>query len=278
MRSEPIGLLREANLGMESSLLAPPFEPAALAEASTATLKISLIKHVEDREAEPMAKKVRFANDTLLPLFNELERRNPTPDLNQQIPLMKGTWFSIWSTIPFQDIIPGRIHHESYQIFDDSGYYANVARYKPGRKAPILSWISRWLLSYDFMIMQSYSVQTLTTPDQSFTPEQTSREYWEIQNVGIHQILRFGSRSLSAEAAQTWFDQTLAKYQQRPESQPPASVPMPSSNRVTAKQYQQISKAKPLLYHLYIDPDFRLVKTQRERSQRPSYTVAIRLT
>lgn len=262
---------------MDSVALDTPFEPAALAEASTATLKISLLKHVEERESEPMAKKVRFANETLLPLFNELERRNPTPDLSQQIPLLKGIWRPVWSTIPFQDIIPGRVHHESYQIFNDNGYYANMARYKPGRKAPILSWISRWLLSYDFMIMQSYSVQALTAPDQPFVPGQTSHEYWEIQNIGIQQILRFGSRSLSAEAAQTWFDQTLAKYQKQPESQPQASMPSQSTNRVTAKQYQQITKAKPLLDHLYIDQDFRLVKTQREKSQRPSYTVAVRL-
>lgn len=261
---------------MDSVVLDAPFELAALAEASTTTLKTSLLKHVEEREAEPMAKKVRFANETLLPLFDELERRNPTPDLNQQIPLLKGIWRPVWSTIPFQDIIPGRVHHESYQIFNDNGFYANLARYRPGRKTPILSWLSRCLLSYDFMIMQSYGVQTQAKPDNPSDPE--LGDYWEIQNVCIRQVLRLGSSSLSAEAAQAWFNQTVVQYQKDPEFQPQDSTPIQGKNRVRAKQYQQISEAKPRLDHLYIDQDFRLVKTQREKSQRPSYTVAIRLT
>ncbi|MBE9157169.1 hypothetical protein IQ265_10075 [Nodosilinea sp. LEGE 06152] len=260
---------------MDYGLLAPPFEPKTLAEADDATLKSSLLKQVEERDTEPMAKKVRFANETLLPLFDELEHRNPTPDLTQQIPLLKGIWRPVWSTIPFQDIIPGRVHHESYQIFDDNGFYANLARYKPGRKTPILSWLSRWLLSYDFMIMQSYGVQPQTEPD-SPSPEQIG-DYWEIQNVCIRQLLRLGSPSLSAEAAQAWFNRTVAQYQKDPKFQLPNSMSMPGKNRVQAKQYQQIAEAKPRLDHLYIDQDFRLVKTQREKTQRPSYTVAIRL-
>ncbi|PZU99606.1 MAG: hypothetical protein DCF32_18485 [Leptolyngbya sp.] len=262
---------------MDSGLLAPPFAAAALAAADTSTLKSSLLKQVDEREAEPMGKKVRFANETLLPLFNELEHRNPTPDLKQQIPLLKGIWLPVWSTIPFQDIIPGRVHHESYQIFDDNGFYANLARYKPGRKTPILSWVSRWLLSYDFMIMQSYGIQALTAADHPSAPGKTGQDYWEIQNVCIQQILRVGSPSLSAEAAQAWFNQTVANYQKNPASQPQAARSAQDKNRVTTKQYEQIVQARPRLDHLYIDPDFRLVKTQREKSQRPSYTVALRL-
>ncbi|MGB5975189.1 MAG: hypothetical protein WBG38_17820, partial [Nodosilinea sp.] len=132
---------------MDSIVLDAPFEASALAAADTATLKSSLLKQVEARDAEPMAKKVRFGNEILMPLFNELETRNPTPDLYQQVPLLKGIWFPVWSTNPFQDILPGRVRDESYQIFGDGGFYANLARYKPGRKAPLLSWISRWLLS-----------------------------------------------------------------------------------------------------------------------------------
>jgi hypothetical protein len=262
---------------MDSGLLAPPFDPAALAGADTATLKASLLQQVEGRDTEAMAKKVRFANDTLLPLLTELERRNLTPDLNQQIPLLKGIWHPVWSTIPFQDIIPGRVHRESYQIFDDNGFYANLARYKPGRKIPILSWLSRWLLSYDFMIMQSYGVQTQVNPDQTSDLEPQDGAYWEIQNVCIRQVLRLGSPSLSADAAQAWFDQTLVQYQQNPKSPLPDSIPKSGNNRVQAKQYQKIAEAKPRLEHLYIDRDFRLVKTQRETKQRPSYTLAIRL-
>lgn len=263
---------------MNSVLLATPFEPAALAEASTLTLKSSLLKQVEGRETDSMGKKVRFANEILRPLFDELERRNPTPNLSQQIPLLKGVWRPVWSTIPFQDIIPGRVHHESYQIFDDHGFYANLARYKPGRKAPLLSWISRWLLSYDFMILQSYGVQTATESDPPTASKEIGQDYWEIQNVCIRQALRFGSRSFSAEAAQAWFNQTLDDYQENSDPQAQSAMPDRGNHRISEKQYQQIAKARPRLDHLYIDRDFRLVKTLRDPSQRPSYTVAVRLT
>ncbi len=261
------------------ALLTPPFELTDLAEADTAQLKSSLLKQVEARETEPMPKKVRFANETLMPLFNELASRNPTPELSQQIPLLKGIWFPVWSTNPFQDIIPGRVYHESYQIFDESGYYANLARYKPGRKTWLVSWLSRWLLSYDLIIMQSYSVQAQgdSNPAQPLVPKQTEQTYWDIQNVAIRQSLRFGSIAFSAETAQAWFAQVLAKYQETAKAQPQTSTPAQQTHRISTKQYQQIAKAKPQLDNLYIDSDFRLVKTQREKSQRPSYTVATRL-
>ncbi len=259
-----------------TALINTPFEPTALAAATTDALKASLLHHVEKRDTDQMAKKVRFVNETLMPLFKELETRNPTPELPQQIPLLKGIWISVWSTNPFQDILPGRVHHESYQIFDDNGYYANLARYKPGRKAPVLNWISRWLLSYDLLIMQSYSVQT-QIPNDPQNLSAGSQEYWDIQNVCIQQILRFGSPSFNAETAQAWFNRTVKNYHEKTESQQPTSTPTQGANRITSKQYQQISKARPQLDNLYIDSDFRLVKTQREKSQRPSYTVATRL-
>ena len=264
---------------MNSALLEAPFEPAAIAEADTSSLKSSLLKQVESRDTDSMAKKVRFANETLMPLFNELEKRNPTPELSQQIPLLKGVWFPVWSTNPFQDILPGRVHHESYQIFGDNGYYANLARYKPGRKSQVLSWLSRWLLSYDLMIMQSYSVQTQAAGEPAYplAPEQTG-DYWDIQNVSIQQALRFGSIAFSTETAQVWFNKAVAKHQKTPQLREQTPLPAQKTNRVAAKQYQQISKARPRLDNLYIDQEFRLVKTQREKSQRPSYTVAVRLS
>ncbi len=263
---------------MDSALLEAPFEPVAVEKANTSSLKSSLLKQVESRDTDPMAKKVRFANETLMPLFNELEKRNPTPELSEQIPLLKGVWFPVWSTNPFQDIFPGRVHRESYQIFGDNGYYANLARYKPGQKRQALSWLSRWLLSYDLMIMQSYSVQAQATgaPTHPLAPKQPGQEYWDIQNVSIQQSLRFGSISFNADAAQAWFDQAIAKHQQSPQLQRQDSLPTQRTNRVAPKQYQQISKARPRLDNLYIDREFRLVKTQREKSQRPSYTVAVR--
>lgn len=265
---------------MTLTLLKTPYKPAAIAMADTSSLKAHLLQQVKARDAEPMAKKVRFANETLMPLFNELEKRNPTPELKQQIPLLKGVWIPVWSTNPFEDIIPGRVHSESYQIFGDNGYYANLARYKPGRKSPILSWFSRWLLSYDLMLMQSYSVQTQADDDANhqIAPGQTHQDYWDIQNVSIQQALRVGSISFDVETAQAWFNKAAAKHQKSPQLRKTTSPSARWTNRIKAKQYQQISKAKPQLDNLYIDSDFRLVKTQREKSQRPSYTVAVRLS
>ena len=262
---------------MNSALLEIPFESGAIAQADTASLKSSLLKLVEARDGEPIGKKVRFANETLMPLFDELEKRNPTPELNQQIPLLKGVWFPVWSTNPFQDILPGRVHQESYQIFDDKGYYANLARYRPGRKTWLLSKLSRWLLSYDLLIMQSYSVRD-AGEGHPLADNQAERAYWDIQNVSIQQALRVGSISFDTEKAQAWFNQAVAKYQQTPKRQQSDSENAGRTGRVAAKQYQQISKARPRLDNLYIDREFRLVKTQREKSQRPSYTVAVRLS
>lgn len=260
---------------MAAVLLDPPFEAAALAAVSTDTLKSSLLRCIDGRDADPMGKKVRFGNQTLMPLFDELQQRNPTPDLTQQIPLLRGIWISVWSTNPFQDILPGRVHHESYQIFDDSGYYANLARYRPGRKAPLLSWLSRWLLSYDLMIMQSYTVQT-QVPDDSNPLSAPGQDYWDIRNVCIQQSLHFGSRAFSAQVAEDWFHQTVAKYNKNPNALSQTGAATRGAHRITPKQYQQIAKARPQLDNLYIDNDFRLVKTQREKAQRPSYTVAVR--
>ncbi|MEB3232452.1 MAG: hypothetical protein VKJ64_15695 [Leptolyngbyaceae bacterium] len=265
---------------MDSPVLNAPFDAVALAAADTATLKSNLLKQVEHRDGDAMAKKVRFAKETLMPLFAELTKRNPIPDLHQQIPLLKGVWLTVWSTIPFQDILPGRVLHESYQIFNDSGYYANLARYKPGRKAPLLKWISRWLLSYDLMITQSYAVQEQPDADVegNLDLRTTQDQFWDIRNLYIRQSLRIGSLSFSPDMAQRWFDQTLTAYLQNGQSQQIPSTNPKDKTRINAKQYQQISKARPLLDNLYIDQDFRLVKTQREKSQRPSYTVAVRLT
>ena len=45
----------------------------------------------------------------------------------------------------------------------------------------------------------------------------------------------------------------------------------------TAKKYKTALGATPQFEHLYIDRDFRLVKSKREAKQRASYTIAVRL-
>lgn len=257
----------------------------ALAKVSTDELKAQILNLVAHRDEDSIAKKVKFLNEKLLPLFQALEQRNPTPDVTQQVPLVQGVWLCLWSTIPFQDILPGRVHEQSYQIFADNGLYANLARYRPGHKNPLLSWASRWLLSYDLMILQTYAVseetsaesQLLAHSDSEEKAQEKKAQQWDIENVGIKQVLRFGPAPLNVPAAAAWFQKSVEEYNQSPSAQKFLSTQTKGVSRSMEKKYKQVSQARPTLEHLYIDHDFRLVKSLREKNQRPSYTIATRL-
>ncbi len=257
-----------------------PLQPATLQGSSTEALKALLLELTTDRDGEAIAQKTKFASQVLDPLFQELARRNPTPQVRDQMPIVVGTWRSHWSTIPFQDLIPGRLHDQSYQIFADNGYYANVARYRPGHQTPILNRLVRQWIGYDFMIVQTYGVQA---PDPaSDRPEEAQAERWAIQNVGIKQALRFGPGHLSPSMAQRWFEAAVLGYQRdrNPTPLPKAAIigaTRASNPAALAKRYQKVLQSQPVLEHLYIDPEIRLVRSRREASQRPSYTVAVRL-
>ncbi len=253
-----------------------PPDPSTWAEVDTESLKQQVLELVQFADEVPMAQKVRFANDTLLPLFQELEKRNPNPDLIQQISLVQGVWSSVWSTIPFQDILPGRMRSQSYQIFANNGYYANLARYNPGHKTPILNQALQGLISYDLMILQTYKIKEEEIAGDD-TDSELRTQQWDIQNVGIKQRLRLGAISFSPEVAQNWFSQVIANDQDLSTLQDRAPNLTQYVSRDAEKRYQKVMKAQPKLEHLYIDPDFRLVKTRREQNQRPSYTVATRI-
>ena len=231
----------------------------AITQWSTEKLKQELLKRTATKDTEPLKQKVDLAKE-LAPLFAELSRRNPYPDPKEQIPLVLGVWMPVWSTIPFQDTVPGRVRDQSYQIFHDDGYYANVARYAPGHRIPWLQKLSSLLFSYDFMILQRFGVVD---------------EQWSIQNIGIKQSLRASAIPLSIDAADRWFTTAVQSLPQSPDASIAPSFK--KGDRKTAKRYQKIFQATPQLEHLYIDPEFRLVKTRREASQRFSYTIAVRL-
>jgi hypothetical protein len=234
-------------------------EKIDLSQLSTEALKERLLQTVEGRDSEPLNQKVLFYKQELEPFFSELSRRNPFPKAEDQVPLMPGVWFAVWSTNPYQDIFPGRIYDQSYQIFHNDGYYANIARYAPGHKLSILKKLSSILLAYDFMIIQKFEVK---------------EEQWLIQNVGIEQAFRFRALPLNTERAENWF--TTKVEAKRSPSPSQSNSQFGKVDKSTAKKFERISAASPQLEHLYIDADFRLVKTQREAKQRPSYTVAIR--
>ena len=230
---------------------------AALEQKTTDQLKQELLELVRDRDGESLGKKVAFAKAELMPWFEELSRRNPFPNAIDQIDLVVGVWSPAWSTIPFQDTFPGRIYEQSYQIFQNNGYYANMARYAPGNKLPFLKKFTEKLVAYDFMILQKFEVQA---------------NQWFIQNVGIQQGLRLNLAPLTIEKAQAWFESTVQKQL----ANQPVKPDFEKLDQSTAKKYEKIFEATPQLEHLYLDRDFRLVKTQREAKQRPSYTIAIR--
>jgi len=233
----------------------------ALKAASTAELKTKLLQLAEGQDTEPLNKKVRFYQTKLQSVFEELSQRNPFPRVEEQVSIVPGVWLPVWSTIPFQDSLPGRIRNQSYQIFHNDGYYANIARYAPGNQRSFLQRFSSFLLAYDFMIVQKFEVQN---------------GQWFIQNVAIEQAFRLRGIPLDMDRAEDWFTQVV-------QSQLKGSAPAMNSwqvanhpDKLTGKKLEKIASATPQLEHLYIDNDFRLVKTQREAKQRPSYTIAVR--
>ena len=221
-------------------------------QKSTEDLKQAVLRLVTGRDGDSLAQKNQFYKTELAALFTELQQRNPVPVASDQASLVQGVWLSLWSTIPFQDIFPGRIRDQSYQIFHPDGYYANMARYAPGSRLPLLKSLSSWLVAYDFMLIQRYEVRN---------------QQWLIQNVGVEQALRIRAKSFTVDIADAWFTKAVAS---------PKLTRLKHLDRTTTKKVDKILQATPQLEHLYCDPDFRIVKTQRESKQRASYTIAIR--
>ncbi|PSO55944.1 MAG: hypothetical protein BRC47_15625 [Cyanobacteria bacterium QS_7_48_42] len=233
-----------------------------LSHQSTEELKDKLLQLTQSRDAEPLSQKVQFSKTELAPIFEELSRRNPFPSAQEQASLVPGVWLPVWSTIPFQDTLPGRVHDQCYQIFHDDGYYANIARYALGNQLPVLKNLSS-LFAYDLMLIQQYKIQA---------------DEWVIQNVGIKQAFRLGTSPLTITRANRWFTQVV-ESKQGISSQTPSLPKFPFLSKLNQKISRQLkgaSQATPQFEHLYIDHNFRLVKTKREAKQRPSYTIAIR--
>ena len=229
-----------------------------LSQKTTAELKQQLLQLTDGRDLQPLKQKVEYYQEQLEPIVTELSRRNPFPQPEDQVPLILGVWTPVWSTIPFQDVLPGRISEQSYQIFHDDGLYANMARYAPGSK--LKGWLQKLasiLLAFDLMIVQKYGVKD---------------GQWLIENIGIKQALRWQGVPLTIAKADNWF----TKAAQRLAADTSTKVELKNLNNSTAKKLKTAFRATPQFEHLYIDNDFRIVKTRREAKQRPSYTIAIR--
>ncbi len=231
-----------------------------LSQHTTAELKQQLLQLTQDRDLQPLKQKVEYYQEQLEPIVTELNQRNPFPQAEDQLPLILGVWTPVWSTIPFQDILPGRIPEQSYQIFHDDGFYANMARYAPGSKLK-LGWLQKLaelLLAFDLMIVQKYGVKD---------------GQWLIENIGIKQALRWQGVPLTISKADSWFTKVAQRFLVADTS---TEIQLKNLNSSTAKKFKTAFRATPQFEHLYIDSDFRIIKTRREAKQRPSYTIAIR--
>ncbi|MGF1934974.1 MAG: hypothetical protein RM347_011305 [Nostoc sp. ChiQUE02] len=230
---------------------------------STPEIKNQILELVKGRNLEPLNAKVEFYKNELAPYFAELSRRNPFGKVVDQVAIVMGGWMPIWSTIPFQDILPGRIHEQSYQIFHNDGYYANIARYAPGHQSGFWRKFASRLPAYDLMVLQKYSVK---------------HEQWDIKNIGIFQALRNREIPLTIYDADEWFITTVkSKFREpAPKVDLRQELQLENMDRNTVKKFEKAYLATSFLEHLYIDNDFRLVKSQREVTQRPSYTIAVR--
>ncbi|MBH8551307.1 hypothetical protein I8751_02690 [Nostocaceae cyanobacterium CENA357] len=233
-----------------------------LTDWNTQEIKNKILELVAGRDIEPLRDKVKFYQNELSPYFGELSRRNPFPNVVEQLPIVIGVWIPIWSTIPFQDILPGRLHEQSYQIFHDNGYYANIARYAPGQSTFWRRFTSK-LPAYDLMVMQKYAIED---------------NNWCIQNVGLFQALKNREKPLTIDDADEWFTAIAkSKFQEiAAEVDLRQELQLENMDRSTVKKFEKAYLATPVLKHLYIDHDFRLVKSQREAKQRPSYTITVR--
>ncbi|MCF2150766.1 hypothetical protein IQ276_030950 [Desmonostoc muscorum LEGE 12446] len=230
---------------------------------TTPEIKNHILELVKDRNLETLKAKVEFYKNELAPYFGELSQRNPFPKVAEQVAIVIGGWVPIWSTIPFQDILPGRIHEQSYQIFHNDGYYANIARYALGHQSGFWRKFASKLPAYDLMILQQYSVEN---------------EQWNIKNVGIFQALGNREIPLTIEDADKWFTKNVESKFKEASSKIDLQqeVQLEDMDRNTVKKFQKVYLATSFLEHLYIDNDFRLIKSQRETTQRSSYTIAVR--
>ena len=225
-------------------------------QKSTEELKQYLREFLADREGNPLKQKVTQSENELAPIFQELSSRNPFPQPEDQPPIMLGIWTPIWTTIPYQDILPGRIHSQSYQIFHNDGFYANIARYAPGH-ANLWKKLSSLLVALDLMVLQKFEAKD---------------NQWLIQNIAVKRALRCQAQALTPERAEAWFAEVM---DQVPDNSSGQNIDQ-ALDKSTTKKLQTAFKAQPEFEHLYIDEDFRLVKTRRDPKQRFSYTVVTR--
>ncbi|MFS0516827.1 hypothetical protein ACEYW6_19210 [Nostoc sp. UIC 10607] len=228
--------------------------------------KNEILARVEGRKPEPLNDEINFYKTELLPYFIKLSQQNPVFSVTEQLRLLVGVWTPIWSTISFHESLPKRIQEQSFQIFQHDGYCASVARYIMG-KEPSLSQSQNFqssLPAYDFMVIQKYGVQN---------------GKWYLQNIDRFQAFTNREIPLTLESVYNWFTHVVNTKVKLNASKgvSPKALKLENIDINHANGFPKTSLATSQVFeHLYIDNDWRLVKTQTDASHIPSYTIAVR--
>ena len=232
----------------------------------TKTLKVKneILARVQDRKPETLNAEMKFYKTELLPYFIKLSQHNPVLSVTEQLRLLVGVWTPIWSTISFHESLPKRIQEQSFQIFQRDGYCASIARYILGKESSLSQNFESNLPAYDFMVIQKYGVQN---------------GKWGLQNIDRFQAFKNREIPLTLESVYSWFTDVVNTKVKLNASKLalPKAVKLENLEINHANEFQKTSLATSQVFeNLYIDNDWRLVKTQTDASHLPSYTIAVR--
>ena len=122
-------------------------------------VKNEILARIQGRKSEPLNAEINFYKTELLPYFIKLSQQNPVFSVTEQLRLLVGVWTPIWSTISFHESLPKRIQEQSFQIFQQDGYCASIARYLLGKESSLSHNFDSKLPAYDFMVIQKYGVE-----------------------------------------------------------------------------------------------------------------------
>jgi hypothetical protein len=234
-----------------------------LGHLGTNDIKARLLDSLAGQDEHRLSEKLAFFEAQLQPYFAELTRRNPIPRAEDQVAAVMGVWTPIWSTIPFHDVLPGRVRSQSYQVFRGDGYYANMAHHAPGHQIAVLDKLAPMLPAWNLMVVQRFDI---------------CDGKWLIKNIGVEVARGRRDKGLGIDDAERWFaavlDEKLDRFDQK--SGHLGKPDLSGLDAAAAKKLEKTFLATPTMENLYIDDDLRVIKSQRESRQRPSYTVGVR--
>ncbi|MEH2237052.1 hypothetical protein [Nostoc sp.] len=233
---------------------------------ATKTLKVKneILARVQGRKPETLNAEINFYKTELLPYFLKLSEYNPVFSVTEQLRLLVGVWTPIWSTISFHESLPKRIQEQSFQIFQHDGYCASIARYIMGKESSLSHNFQSNLPAYDFMLIQKYGVQN---------------GKWSLQNIDRFQAFTNREIPLTLESVYNWFT-NVVNTKVKPNASKlalPEAIKLENIEINDANEFKKTYLASSQVFeHLYIDNDWRLVKTQTDASHLPSYTIAVK--